>query len=521
VSGRAVAVFVGVSLVAACSAPGQPSVLGSERSDRRPSDTVVVTLPGTTVADDVTSATSTVPSSVPASTVPLPSTVPASEVSRSVSAGDPRYPSLGSADIDVLHYDVTLTYRPAESRLLGRMDAELTTVAATDQIALDAAGITVEGVQVGGADTAYRVADRELIATLDTPVPAGTALQIGVDYAVELDDDRRFGSEAGVFVTRDGLWSVNEPDGASTWIPNNDHPTDKATWTFAITVPAGLTAVANGALTGVPATTEGGTLWVWEQSEPMAPYLIVLLVGDYELIDAGASADGVVIRHAVLAGADDGLDRYTDVTLDQLDFFVERFGPYPFDRYGLAIADSSPGLAMETQGLTLFSAADLDGSLGFAQHLLLAHELAHQWFGNAVSPATWNDIWLNEGFATYGQWLWLEEIGLLDIDQTASSALEALPQHGGPVGRPDELFGPISYDGGAVVLHALRRTVGDDAFFDGLRRWVKTHLDSAGTTADFAIVMEQVSGVELTGFFTDWVEAESLPDRLPAPGVAA
>ena len=170
---------------------------------------------------------------------------------------------------------------------------------------------------------------------------------------------------------------------------------------------------------------------------------------------------------------------------------------------------------METQGLSLFSRGDLDGSLGFLQHLLLAHELAHQWFGNAVSPATWDDIWLNEGFATYAQWLWLDHVGITPLEVAASSALAQSPTDEGPVAEPDELFGTVSYDAGATVLHALRRIVGDEAFFDGLRSWVVEHRDSTATTADFEAHMSEASGVELGPFFAEWVYAEDRPDRFP------
>ncbi len=524
---------------AACSGPTQPVVLEAQRSvsevateddggtDTAGSGTVPAGSTPVTVdpepADEITDGSI---DATDATETTTDDTADAeSRLSRSVSAGDRRFPQLGSSDIDVAHYDVALTYDPARHRLDGSVMIELVTTADTDQLALDADEIRVTSVRVDGSEQAFAIDDRELITALDSIVPAGTELDVTVDYAAELDvgAGRPFGPDAGIFVTADGLWSINEPDGLSTWIPANDHPTDKATWTFALTVPEGDTAVANGEFTGA-VDVEGGTTWTWEQSDPMAPYLVLFLVGDYELVDGGTTPSGVDLRHAVIEGSSPAIDRYNAITLRQFEFFEELFGPYPLDRYGLAITDSVPGLAMETQGLSLFSRGDLDGSLGFVQHLLLAHELAHQWFGNAVSPATWDDIWLNEGFATYAQWMWLDQVGLLTLDSLAGDALARSPVDEGPVARPDELFGPVSYDAGATVLHALRSTVGDDAFFEGLRSWVTEYADSTATTGQFVDHMESVSGVDLDRFVTAWIDAEDRPDRYPdpaTPGIGA
>lgn len=488
---------------AGCSAASDPVIVISSRaaatSTTSPVSTTVVPTGG-----DQGGATP------PSSSIPSIPSMP----SRSVSAGDLRFPELGSSDLDVEHYLVRLEYAPPDLTLAGTVTATGTLLNPTDQVALDLDGPVVSEVRSDGSPVDFSVGDRELLVELGAVRPVGTQFAIAVDYVVEVGGGNLFDDGAGIFVTPDGLWSVNEPDGASTWMPVNDHPTDKSAWTFEITVPTGSTAIANGALTS---TSQGEvtTTWSWEQPEPMASYLVLLLVGDYELVADGTSPSGVALEHVVLAARRDVLDAYTQVTRQQLAFFESLFGPYPFDRYGVAITDSVGGLAMETQGLSLFSVAQLNGDLQPIQHSYLAHELAHQWFGDAVSPASWDDIWLNEGFATYGEWLWLEEIGLGSVGDRAARTLAGLAATGWPLDRPADLFGTVVYQGGATVLHALRTVVGDEAFFAGLRAWVGTHIDASATTADFQVEMETASGLDLTDFFDTWVSAESIPRQLP------
>ena len=181
----------------------------------------------------------------------------------------------------------------------------------------------------------------------------------------------------------------------------------------------------------------------------------------------------------------------------------------------LATDGSTGGLAMETQGRSMFSSEDIGGRFDYGENLLLGHELAHQWFGDAVTPADWGDIWLNESFATYGEWMWLEEAGLGTVDDSARNALANRPP--GATGTPSvgEMFGYNSYDGGAAVVHALRRTIGDDAFFTLLRRWIGENNGTSRTTADFIALAQQVAGQDLTAFFDTWLFATRPPSSFP------
>ena len=176
---------------------------------------------------------------------------------------------------------------------------------------------------------------------------------------------------------------------------------------------------------------------------------------------------------AVLHRDRERMQPYLDSIDDQVDFFDDYFGTYPLDRYGIAITDSHPGLAMESMERSQFSREDFSsGRLEYVQQRFLSHELAHQWFGDAVSPARWGDVWLNESFATYGEWMWLDHVGLQSIEDSAigrARGPRALVDRFTQC-RADVQFN--SYDGGAVILHALRRTIGDDLFFALLQTWV-------------------------------------------------
>ena len=247
----------------------------------------------------------------------------------------------------------------------------------------------------------------------------------------------------------------------------------------------------------------------------MATYLIQLLTGDYEVIES-EEPGAVPLVSVVLRDDLATMQPFIDVTPKMIEFFQPYFGKYPLDRYGLAITDSFSGLAMETQERSLFSRDDFaSGELGEFQQQLLAHELAHQWFGDAVSPARWQDIWLNESFATYGEWMWSDHAGVNDLRDTANDELRFRVPGSSADPSADDLFGGNSYGGGAVVLHALRLTIGDDAFFELLTRWVAENNGESRTTEDFITLAQEVAGTPLIDFFDTWLYADSPPTAFP------
>jgi aminopeptidase N len=421
-------------------------------------------------------------------------------------AGDPYYPDAGNGGYDVAHYDLALTWHPDAVR----MDGEATVTATAGQdlssFVLDLAGMEVASATVDGRPATFDLeGPRDLRITPAEPLDAGDVFTTVVAYGGppttvagdEFFDPGWFGDDGEVF-------ALFEPIGAATLFPSNDHPSDKATYTFRITAPEGLEAAANGLLAeSIPG--EGVQTWVFDAPDPMASYLVQVVIGDLEVVES-TGPGGLPIRHVYDTDVAGDFDDVMNRTGDMIEAFNGWFGPFPFVAYGAVVVDEQLGLALETQTLSLF------GANAAGSELIAAHELAHQWFGDAVSPAVWRDIWLNEGFATYAQWLWStgDDPGELDDLAARTAGEEGLDLPPADPG-PGRLFDASVYERGALTLHVLRRTVGDEAFFAILRTWVDRYSGGSATTADFEALAEELSGAELTPMFDAWLRAEGLP----------
>ncbi|MBR7743866.1 M1 family metallopeptidase [Phycicoccus sp. BSK3Z-2] len=455
--------------------------------------------------------------------------------------GDAYFPYAGNGGYDVGHYDLDLTYTPpgaAPAPLEGEMDAvatiELTATRDLDRFNLDLRGleataVTVDGTRLTAVDAPaagrtvggpvfWQVQDDdarvwELTVQPRPKLKAGTTVEVVVEYGGTTTRPTDVeGALYGWVTTRDGSLVANEPDGAMTWFPASDHPTDKATFSYEITVPEGKVAVANGLPAAEPVTADGWTTWAWDAPDLQATYLATASVGDFEQLPASQSSSGVPILDfldtdlgaAGRATSEASLARQPEM----IDVFEDLFGDYPFVAYGSIVDDDSLGYALETQTRPVYSRQASEGTV--------AHELAHQWFGNAVSPQRWQDIWLNEGWATYATWIWNEHRGIRTAQESYDSwyaparndAYWALPI-GDP--GPTGLFAGQVYNRGAATLHALRVEVGDEAFFAGARLWLERYDDSSATSEDFQAVYEEVSGEDLDDFFDTWLYADEKP----------
>ena len=465
--------------------------------------------------DDDASPTPSPTTPATATAEPDPPTATQTDREGSSGVGDPYFPGAGNGGYDVESYDLVLRYDPVTDVLTGSATIEAVATIELTSIYLDFSGLDITGIRVGGASARFEHDDDELLVELPDDVDDGEPFTVFVSYeGVPSPVPGPFGEAVGWHQTQDGAFVLSEPTGAKTWFPVNDHPLDKASYRFSLTIPEGLEAIANGTLVETLNDEEGWTTWVYDSPSKMASYLAMVAIGQF-VFEETVTDSGLVIRNAFAESFAEDASRNFERTPQMMEFYEELYGPYPFEIYGAAVIDFNWGsIALETQTFSIFDRNF--ARPGISVEPTIAHELAHQWFGNSVSPKSWDDIWLNEGFATYSHWLWIEEASGASIDdQIRTSFLPnldryTLPPPGDP--GPDTMFAPSVYQRGALTLHALRLTIGDDAFFETLRTYLEEFADGNASTEDFVQVAEEISGQELDQLFDAWLFDETLPE---------
>ncbi|PKH42167.1 Peptidase family M1 [Nocardioides alpinus] len=416
-------------------------------------------------------------------------------------------PDHGDDSFDVTHYALGLAYKVVGNRLDG--DAALSCVARADatSVTLDLAHLRVSRVLLDGKPARYSHRGSRLKITAG--LEDGQEFELRVKYggsprtlkARHLDD-------AGWEELTDGVIVAAQPHGAPTWFPCNDRPSNKATYAVTLAAPTDYYVAMCGRLTD-QRRRGSVTEWTWEMAQPMASYLATVQIGRYEVreLDHGV----VVIAPPDLSG--EAYDASFGQQPAMMSYFESVFGDYPFDAYTVVVTDDPLEIPLESQSLSTFgrnfASADWDAVR------LVAHELAHQWFGNAVTLTEWKDIWLHEGFACYAEWLWSEESG-------GDSAADCAAHHHAKLADLDQdllladpgpalMFDDRVYKRGALTLHALRTAVGDDQFFDVLHEWVERFGGGNATTVDFEAVVEDVTGESHADLFDAWLRELPLP----------
>jgi aminopeptidase N len=430
--------------------------------------------------------------------------------------GDPYVPLAGNGGYDVASYDLSVRYDPASHRLAGTATITATATAGLSRFDFDLRGLVASSVTVDGAAAAARADGDELVVTPKTALAGGRRFVAVVTYAGVPEPYREPGlGDTGFLSTRDGAIAIGEPQVAASWFPVNDHPRDKATYHIAVAAPDGLAVLSNGILTG-HSSAGGFTTWTWVESAPMAPYLATVVIGHYRVHDG--THDGKPVVTAVDPSLPTSVDSVLARTPEVIDFLASKFGPYPFDAMGgIVISDNRIRFALENQTRPVYSAGFFANQASGIE--VVAHELAHQWYGDSVSVHDWREIWLNEGFATYAEWLWSAGHGGPTEQQTFDAAYANSPQimWQTPPGNPpvDDLFsertGNSVYTRGAMTLQALRVTVGDAAFFRILREWAADRAGSTGTTEQFIALADRIAGKDLHPLFGAWLYGTSRP----------
>ncbi|WP_241518704.1 M1 family metallopeptidase [Streptomyces sp. CB03238] len=416
--------------------------------------------------------------------------------------GDPYFPELGNGGYDVRHYALTLDYEPRTGRLTGTADITARATQTLSAFNLDLTGLTVHGATVDGTPATVHRSGTEVTLRPGADLKSGDTFRTVIRYSgtpVTITDAE--GAREGWLRTADGAVALGEPTGSTAWFPGNHHPSDKATYALTVTVPNGLKAISNGELT-THRPSGDRTTFTWRSTEPMASYLATLAIGRYET-KTSRTPDGLPV-HTAARGNPPLLARIPEL----LAWEAERFGPYPFASTG-AIVDPLIDVqyALETQSRPFFDKNTFDVST-------LVHELAHQWYGNSVSPESWRDMWLNESFATYAEWLYAEDFADKPAQESFDEAFADDENWAFPPADPPtaaDISGPPVYGRGAMVLHKIRQTVGDDTFFAILRGWAAEHRHANASTEDFVSYVEEEAGEDLTTLWDTYLYGEGRP----------
>ncbi|RSN06270.1 zinc metalloprotease [Streptomyces sp. WAC 01325] len=439
--------------------------------------------------------------------------------------GDRLYPHLGNPGYDVASYDLSFTYPGTNDKPLQAVTTiDAWTTEDLERVNLDFAHGRVDSVEVDGEPASFRSAGEDLVVMPGQPLPDGSWMRITVRHT----SDPVYGKEreGGWVRTADGLAMANQADAAHVVFPCNDHPSDKALFTIRVTAPNGYTAVANGLPTDVD-RAGGSTTWTYRTRHPMATELAQVSIGRSKVVHR-EGPHGLPVRDVVATADRERLEPWLKKTPGHIAWMEKKVGRYPFETYGLLMAHATTGFELETQTLSLFE-RELFTQSAFPQwyvESIMVHELAHQWFGDSVSPRTWSDLWLSEGHATWYEALYAAEKADRPFETRMKAAYAASDRWraaGGPPaapkapapGKKNGIFRPNVYDGAALVLYALRQEIGAPAFQKLERLWVSRYRDASASTADFVALAEEVSGRQLDGFMNPWLYGAKTP---PMPG---
>jgi aminopeptidase N len=419
------------------------------------------------------------------------------------------------------HYLVNITLNDQLSEITSASARiYLTIVKPTREIDIDFGDLTVDRVTLEGRSYEFHRKDGKLHLDLPQAASPGDSYVIEVFYHGKPKD--------GLILTKDedgkpAAIGDNWPDRVHHWIPVLDHPSAKATITFNITAPAGQEVVANGRLDHVETTASGQRTWTYSEGVPIPPYCMIIGVGQFARLDGPQTP--TQISYYVPRSERELAVKGFSPTSPVVDYFARTVAPFPYEKLAMIVGATRFGGMENSSAIvftsTLFSRKATVGmsksypTVPFNNVTLIAHEIAHQWFGDSVTESTWSDLWLSEGFATYFAGLFVqrhesEAAFQRYMRDAAASVLAYEKQKRVPIFDRDteslmELLNANNYQKGAWVLHMLRSNLGDDVFFRGIRAYYESHKNSVASTEDLRAALERASGKDLRAFFARWV----------------
>lgn len=429
------------------------------------------------------------------------------------------YPRVNA--LDAIRYSINLQISDANDEIRGETEIVfLVRADGVSEVPLDFGDLMVDSAMVNHHDDIYkeipfRKLEGRLIVTLEHPYRRGDSIFLRIKYHGSPSD--------GLFFKRNKfgdrtIFADNWPNRAHNWFPSIDHPYDKARVEFTVTAPARYDVVANGKLVETKITTDGMKLTRWREGVPIPVYCMVIGVTEFSILPAGVSGVTPLTFYLYPKDRDTGTRDYGRA-LKMLDFFTTLIGPYPYEKLALVQSSTRFG-GMENSSSIFFDEKAYDGS-GRLEGTV-AHEIAHQWFGDSVTESDWNHLWLSEGFATYFGALFFEHTEGRDAfvrrmltskeRYLKDAAATSRPIHDDSVTDLFKLLNRNNYEKGAWVLHMLRRLMGDEKFFAGVRDYYRTYRDRIALTEDFRRVMEARAGRSLSWFFDEWIYRPGYPN---------
>jgi len=435
--------------------------------------------------------------------------------------GDRLFPYVGNTGYDVGSYEVSYDYDPDDVVMTGAVAITATATADLDSLSLDSAMASVESVTVDGVEAPFDTGGEKLLIEPTRRINDGASFVVKARFTVDrsttpLSPLTDPADPVGIrpWVTwDDGFALMGQPDRAHVFFPMNDHPSDKATVTVHVTAPDTLVVAANGTETGRIPLDDSRATTTFATRDPIATEVFQVAVGDFALMQR--DADGVSLLSWVPSGSEREMDRYVDLVPRHVRWMTDQVGAFPYERYGvLVLPRDYQGVALETATMSTYGT--LSGSVQEIDDLML-HETAHQWFGDAVSPASWDDMWLSEGHASFYGMLYQMEQGHADLDDTFRRAYEYDVENRPVTGPPTQLRDRRDVLGstnapGVALLFALRERVGASVFQEIERTFVEEHLHGSATTADYVEVASRLSGEPLNAFFDEWLTSEHTPE---------